>query len=49
MVILCFTVLLETVAKHKLLGVELSTHHSWKDHIKPISEIAGKKLNILTN
>ena len=38
---------LETVDKHKHLGVELSTNLSWKDHITTISENAGKKLNIL--
>ena len=38
---------LETVDKHKHLGVVLSTNLSWKDHITTISENAGKKLNIL--
>ena len=37
----------ETVEKHKHLGVELSTNLSWKDHITTISENAGKKLNVL--
>ena len=44
---LSFNNTLETVAKHKHLGVELSTILSWKDHITTISENAGKKLNIL--
>ena len=39
--------ILETVDKHKHLGVELSTNLSWKDHITTISENAGKKINIL--
>ena len=39
---------LHTVAKHKHLGVELSTNLSWKkDQITTIRENAGKKLNIL--
>ena len=38
---------LETVDKHKHLGVELSTNLSWKDHVTTISENAGKKLHIL--
>ena len=38
---------LETVDKHKHLGIELSTNLSWKEHITTISENAGKKLNIL--
>ena len=38
---------LETVVKHKHLGVELSTNLSWKNHITTISESAGKKLNVL--
>ena len=39
--------ILETVAKHKHLGVKSSTNLSWKDHVTTISESAGKKLNIL--
>ena len=39
--------ILETVDKHKHLGVELSTNLSWKGHITTISENAGKKINIL--
>ena len=39
--------LLETVTKHKYLGVEINTNLSWKDHISSISENACKKLNIL--
>ena len=38
---------IETVDKHKHLGIELSTNLSWKEHITTISENAGKKLNIL--
>ena len=38
---------LETVVKHKHLGVELSTNLSWKDHATTISKKAGKKLNVL--
>ena len=38
---------LETVVKHKHLGVELITNLSWKDHIMTISENTGKKLNVL--
>ena len=39
--------ILETVDKHKHLGVELSANLSWNDHITTISENAGKKINIL--
>ena len=43
--------ILETVAEHKHLGVELSTSLSWKDHTTTIqtrlAKNAGKKLNIL--
>ena len=38
---------LQSVVKHKHLGVELSTNLSWKDHITTISENADKKLNVL--
>ena len=38
---------LESVVKHKHLGVELSINLSWKDHVTTISENADKKLNVL--
>ena len=41
----CNNTILETVEKHKHLGVELSTDLSWKDHITTISENAGKKIS----
>ena len=39
--------LLDTVTKHKHLGIEINSDLTWKDHCKTICENASKKLNIL--
>ena len=39
--------LLDTVTKHKHLGIEINSNLTWKDHCKTICENASKKLNIL--
>ena len=38
---------LDTVTKHKHLGIEINSNLTWKDHCKTIYENASKKLNIL--
>ena len=38
---------MDTVTKHKHLGIEINSNLTWKDHFKTICENASKKLNIL--